>query len=63
MVDEYKQVKALERENLRDHMTGIAWMSLQLLHSKSAASHRSSLHAGVTTERRADSFEPPRVPV
>jgi hypothetical protein len=22
-VDEYKQVKALERENLRDHMTGI----------------------------------------
>jgi hypothetical protein len=39
-VDEYKQVKALERENLRDHMTDIELILTMLAEATTTKLHR-----------------------
>ena len=48
-VDEYKQVKGLERENLRDHMTDIELILTMLAEATTTKLHR---------ERDSKGFEP-----
>lgn len=50
-VDEYKQVKALERENLRDHMTDIELILTMLAEATTTTLHR---------DRDSQSMEPLR---
>jgi hypothetical protein len=47
-VDEYKQVKALVRENLRDHMTDIELILTMLAEATTTKLHRDRDSKGMT---------------
>jgi prophage antirepressor-like protein len=52
-VDEYKQVKALERENLRDHMTDLELILTMLAEATTTKLHRgTAIHKGSLHSRR-----------
>jgi hypothetical protein len=51
-VDEYKQVKALERENLRDHMTDIELILTMLAEATTTTLHRDRETKGIEPLRR-----------